>query len=96
MQEVDAIGNWQMKMQVKELDISPAGETELYYIGKRLRKKLTGLLRSHFDPREVEIRCTDTERSIRSAQSFLRGLYEHTGGISFKMQTSKLRQTKLC
>ena len=68
-----------MKMQAKEMGISPAGEAELYHIGQRLRKKVPGLLHSHFDPQEIEVRCTDTDRSKRSALSFLQGIYEHSG-----------------
>ena len=81
MAELDAIGKWQMKMQTKELGISPTGEAELYHIGQRLRKKVSGLLHSQFNPHEIEVRCTDTDRSKRSALSFLQGIYEHSGEI---------------
>ena len=77
--ELQAVGKWQMRMEAKELSISPTGEAELYLIGQSLRKKVPGLLHSHMDAREIEMRCTDTERSKLSATSFLRGLYEHSG-----------------
>ena len=84
--ELDAIGKWQMKMQTKELGISPSGEAELYHIGQRLRKKVPGLLHSHFDPHEIEMRCTDTDRSKRSALSFLQGIYEHSGEKTYMIK----------
>ena len=70
---------WQMRMEAKELSIAPTGEVELYHLAQRLRKKVPGLLHSHRDAQDIELRCTDTERSKLSAKSFLRGLYELSG-----------------
>lgn len=77
-------------MEPRDLGISPVGEEELYHIGQRLRKRVPELLPSHISERDIQLRCTDTERSKLSARSFLQGLFEHKGKFKIEGKVSHL------
>ncbi len=69
-----------MRLDARELSLAPAGEAELFELGRRLRRRVPRLLHSvRPKPGELEMRCTDMTRSVLSAKSFLRGFLNFSG-----------------
>ena len=71
--------------QVQEL--SPVGKRMLYLLGVKARKRYmedNKLLKEEYDPQEILIRSTDSNRTIESIQCYLQGLYKNSTGPVLK------------
>ena len=70
--------NW---TQIEEL--SSVGKRQLYLLGVKIRKRYMDdypLLNKTYNPQEIFIKSTDSNRTIESIYSYLQGLYEKGTG----------------
>ena len=66
---------------VKE-ELTSIGKRQLYLLGVKARSRYNNLLKEKYDPNEIYIKSTDSNRTIESVYSFIQGLYPYgTGDI---------------
>lgn len=78
----------------KKKELSPVGKRQLYLLGAKVRNryiKKYKLLSEQYNPQEIYIKCTDSNRTIESTYSFIQGLYPTGTGqkISNKVLNNK-------
>jgi len=72
---------------IENKELSSMGRRQLYLLGVKVRKKYYkkyGLISSEYNPQEIYIRSTDTNRTIESIYSYLQGLYPSGSGPIIK------------
>ena len=56
------------------------GKRQLYLLGVKARLRYNNLLKEKYDPNEILIKSTDSNRTIEAISSFLQGLYPNGTG----------------
>ena len=67
--------NWPIKEE-----LTSTGKRQLYLLGVKARSRYNNLLKEKYDPNEIYIKSTDSNRTIESIYSFLQGLYPYGTG----------------
>ena len=68
----------------KEAELTSAGRKQHYQIGEKNKMRYSGFLNANYDPKEIIVYSTNTNRTISSAQSQLLGLFSK---ISYKNES---------
>ncbi|KAJ2954475.1 hypothetical protein O0L34_g2754 [Tuta absoluta] len=60
-------------------ELTNVGKQQHYVLGQWFRKRYSHLLSKDFDPKQIQVRSTDVDRTLMSAQANLAGMYPPVG-----------------
>ena len=75
------------KWSLEKDELSYVGKRQLYLLGVNVRKRYTedfNLLKKEYNPQEILIRSTDSNRTLESVYSYLQGLFPSGSGPVIK------------